>query len=86
MFDSHSHNSNGFHDSNGKAILLNFCSINSLNSYFKSFYYSMVSIDTEYDLKYVVLKLTWIGEMRSTANYNVSARCYIIETTVIKKK
>ena len=35
VFDSHSRNSNGFHNPNGKAILLKFCSINSLNNYVK---------------------------------------------------
>ena len=53
VFDSYSRNSSGFHDSNGKAILLKFCSINSLNNDLKSFYYSMISIDTQYDLEYV---------------------------------
>ena len=53
VFDSYSRNSSGFHDSNGKAVLLKFCSINSLNNDLKSFYYSMISIDTQYDLKYV---------------------------------
>ena len=56
VFDSHSRNSSGFHDSNGKAVLQKFCSINSLNNYLKSFYY-MVSIDTQYDLKYVGIEI-----------------------------
>ena len=57
VFDSHSRNSNGFHDPSRKAILLKFCSINSLNNYLKSFYNSMVPIDTQYDLKYVSIEI-----------------------------
>ena len=57
VFDSHSRNSSGFHDSNGKAILLKFSSINLLNNYFKPFYNSMVSVDTQYDLKYVGIEI-----------------------------
>ena len=53
FFHFHSRNSNGFHDPNGKAVLLKFYFINSLNNYLKSFYDSMVSIDTQYGLKYV---------------------------------
>ena len=86
VFDSDSRNSSGFHDSNGKAILLKFCSVNSLNNYLNWFYYSMVSIDTQYDLKYVGIEIVLIGEMRSIANYNASARCYVTEITVVKRK
>ena len=57
VFDSHSRNRYGFHDPNGKAILLKFSSINYLNNYLKSFYNSMVSIDTQYDLKYVGIEI-----------------------------
>ena len=65
VFDSHSCNSNGFHDPNGKAILLKFCSINYFNNYLKSF--SMVSIDTQYDLKYagIEIDLNKRNEIRS---------------------
>ena len=57
VLNSQSRNSSGFHDANGKAILLKFCSINSLSNYLKSFYYSMVSIDTLDDLKYVAIEI-----------------------------
>ena len=34
----------------------------------------------------LVLKLAWIGEMRSIAHYNESARCYVIENHSSKKE
>ena len=34
----------------------------------------------------LVLKLNWIGETKSKPNYNVSATCYIIEITVVKRR
>ena len=57
VFDSHSRNSKGFHDPNGKAILLKFCSITSVNNYLKVFYSSIVSLDTQYDLQYVSIDI-----------------------------
>ena len=59
VFDSRSCNNNGFHNSNGKVILLKFCSISSLNNYLKTlrYYYSMVSIDIQYDLKYAGIEI-----------------------------
>ena len=46
----------------------------------------MVSIDTQYDLKYVGIEIVLIGEMKSIANYNASARCYVTEITAVKRK
>ena len=57
VFDSHSRNSKGFHDPNGKAILLKFCSITSVNNYLMVFYSSIVSLDTQYDLQYVSIDI-----------------------------
>ena len=57
VFDSHSRNSKGFHDPNGKAILFKFCSITSVNNYLKVFYSSIVSLDTQYDLQYVSIDI-----------------------------
>ena len=57
VFDSHSRKGKGFHDPNGKAILLKFCSITSVNNYLKVFYSSIVSLDTQYDLQYVSIDI-----------------------------
>ena len=49
----HSRNTAGHHDANGKAILLEFCLVSSLNSYIKFFYENStsISLETQYDLQ-----------------------------------
>ena len=53
VFDSHSRNADGYHDSNGKAILLEFHLVSSLNSYIKSFFENStsISLETQYDFQ-----------------------------------
>ena len=53
VFDSHSRNADGYHDSNGKAILLEFRLVSSLNSYIKSFFENStsISLETQYDFQ-----------------------------------
>ena len=44
VFDSHGRNTYGYDDPNGKAILLEFCLVSSLNGYIKSFYENSTSM------------------------------------------
>ena len=38
IFDSHGRNTTGFHDTNGKVVLVKFSAISSVNNYIKTFY------------------------------------------------
>ena len=51
LFDSHSPNIDGFNDPNGRAVLLEFCTMMSLNNFIKSFFERCtgVSLETQYD-------------------------------------
>ena len=53
VFDLHSRNADGYHDSNGKAILFEFRLVSLLNSYIKSFFENStsISVETQYDLQ-----------------------------------
>ena len=55
LFDSHSRNNQGFHDPNGKATLLEFRSMLSLNNFLKIFFLENfgASADAQYDLQYI---------------------------------
>ena len=60
LFDSHSRNTYGLHDPNGKAgNLLSFSTVSSLNNYIKSFYEisSNISSETQYDLQYISIEI-----------------------------
>ena len=64
IFDSHSRNTNGYHDPNGKAILLEFCLVTSQNSYIKPFYEDStnISLKTKYDLQYISVEMVQQNE------------------------
>ena len=59
VFDSHSRNADGYHDPNGKAILLGFCFVSSLNSYIKYFFENStsISLETHYDLQCISVEI-----------------------------
>ena len=57
IFDSHSHNTTGFHVRNGKAVLLKFSTISSVNNYIKVFYENNISFETQYDLQYINVEI-----------------------------
>ena len=59
VFDSHSRNADGYHDPNGKAILLEFCLVSSLNSYIKSFFENntSISLETQCDLQCISVEI-----------------------------
>ena len=58
--DSHSRNTCSLHDPNGRAVLLSFSIVSSLNNYIKSFYEisSNISRETQYDLEYISIEIT----------------------------
>lgn len=86
MYLIDNHRKNVFHDPNRKAILLKFCFINSLNNYFTLFYDSIISIDTQYGLKYIGIEIDWNRKMKPIPNYGIIVRCYITEIAEAKKK
>ena len=60
FFDSHSRNTNGYHDPNENAVLLKFCLISSPNNYIKTFSENntSISLDTQYgDLQYISVEI-----------------------------
>ena len=60
LFDSHSRNNQGFHDRNGKATLLEFRWMTSLNNFLKTFFIENVSVsaETQYDLQYISVNVS----------------------------
>ena len=58
-FDSHSRNADGYHAPNGKAILLGFCLVSSVNSYIKYFFENStrISLGTHYDLQCISVEI-----------------------------
>ena len=59
VFDSHSRNADGYHDSNGRAIRLEFRLVTSLNSHIKSFFENStsISLETQYDLQCINVEI-----------------------------
>ena len=59
VFDSHSRNADGYHDPNGKAILLEFRLVTSLNSHIKFFFENStsISLETQYDLQCINVEI-----------------------------
>ena len=57
IFYSHSHNTTGFHEANGKEVLLKFSTISSVNNYNKAFYENNISFYTQYDLQYINVEI-----------------------------
>ena len=60
LFDSHSRNDQGFHDPDGKATLLEFRSMTSLNKFLKTFFIENVDVsaETQYDLQYISINVS----------------------------
>ena len=59
LFDSHSDNIDGFNDPNGRAVLLEFRAMMSLNNFVKSFFENCtVSLETQYDLQYIGVQIS----------------------------
>ena len=60
LFDSHGRNNQGFHDPNGKATLLEFRSMTSLNNVLKTFFIENVSVsaETQCDLQYISVNVS----------------------------
>ena len=60
LFDSHSRNIDGFNDPNGRAVLLEFRTMMSLNNFIKYFFenYTGVSLETQYDLQYICVQIS----------------------------
>ena len=59
LFDSHSDNIDGFNDPNGRAVLLEFRAMMSLNNFVKSFFENCtVSLKTQYDLQYIGVQIS----------------------------
>lgn len=57
IFDSHGRNTTGFHDTNGKVVLVKFSAISSVNNYIKTFYENNISFQTQYDQQYVSVEI-----------------------------
>ena len=59
LFDSHSHNI-GLNDPNGRAVILEFCTMMSLNNFIKSFFENCtgVSLEKQYDLQYIGVQIS----------------------------
>ena len=60
LFDSHCRNDEGFHDHNGKATLLEFKSMTTLNNFLKTFFIEnvVVSAETQDDLQYISINVS----------------------------
>ena len=60
LFDSHICNIDGFNDPNGRAVLLEFRTMMSLNNFIKSFYENCtgVSLGTQYDLQHIGVQIS----------------------------
>ena len=60
LFDSHSHNDQGFHNPNGKATLVEFRSMTSLKDFLKTFFIKNVGVSAEmqYDLQYISVNVS----------------------------
>ena len=58
-FDSQSHDTSGFHEPNGKAVLRKFSVVSSLNN-IKHFFESSSdnSLETQYSLQYIRIEIT----------------------------
>ena len=58
-FDSQSHDTSGFHEPNGKAVLRKFSVVSSLNN-IKHFFESSSnnSLETQYSLQYISIDIT----------------------------
>ena len=77
VFDSHSRNADGCHDSNGKAILLEFRLVSSLNSYIKSFFENSTSIflDTQYDLHCISVEIVENDKTEMLTKIRLKGKC-----------
>ena len=60
LLDSHNHNTSGLHDPNGKAVLLKFSIVSSLNNYIKYIFESSSnnSLETQYSPQYICIEIT----------------------------
>ena len=60
LFDSHSGNTGGTHNSNWRAAILSFSTFRQLGNYIKSFHEisSNISSETQYDLQYISIETT----------------------------
>ena len=59
LFDLHSRYIDGFNDPNGRAVLLEFRTVMSLNNFIKSVFENCtgVSLETQYDLQYIGVQI-----------------------------
>ena len=88
IFDSHSRNTTGFHDPNGKAVLLKFSTLSSVNNYIKTFYENNISFQTQYNLQYINVEIMEASKngildilrRKRKASYNKSYKSKQIKT------
>ena len=61
LFDLHIRNIDGFNDPNRRAVLLEFCTVMSLNNFIKSFFENCtgVSLETQCDLQYIGVQILY---------------------------
>ena len=87
VFVYHSRNTDGYHDSNGKAILLELCLVSSLNSYIKSFYENSnsISLETQYDLQCISVEIVEKNKTETLTKIRLK-RKYLYHKPYYKKK
>ena len=76
LFGSHSHNIDGFNDPNGRAVLLEFRTMMSLNNFIKSFFENCngVSLKTQYDLQYIGAQISGNLKQEITSVFATKAK------------
>ena len=88
VFDSHSRNADGYHDSNGKAILLEFHLVSSLNSYIKSFFENStsISLETQCDLQCISVEIVENDKTEILTKIRLKRKCLYRKSYYEKKR
>ena len=88
VFDSHSRNADGCHDPNGKAILLEFRLVSSLNSYIKSFFENStsISLETQYDWQCISVEIVENDKTEILTKIRLKRKCVYHKSYYEKKR
>ena len=86
--DSHRRNADGYHDPNGKAILLEFRLVSSLNSYIKSFFENStsISLETQYDWQCISVEIVENDKTEILTKIRLKRKCVYHKSYYEKKR